>query len=272
MSKNKVKFGMIGCGNMGTAILQSVIAKKIFKASEIAISEPDIKRKNLLKKKFKVQTLDNTAIASSADVILLAVKPQQMTEVLNEMSPHISSRTLIISIAAGLDTAFFSKHLPKTRLIRVMPNMGIMLGLGATGLFAASTAKPQDKKLAQKIFAAGGVALFVPQEELLDSVTAVSGSGPAFVFLFIQSLIEAGIGVGLSPKVCRELVLQTVRGSLEIVSQSQETITDLIQKIASKGGTTEAGLQSLEKDGFTSLIQKTITAASLRAKELRCIS
>ena len=264
---------MIGCGNMGAAILQSLINKKIFKASAIGVSESDPKRRAGLKKKFGVHLTDNITIAQVCEVMLLAVKPQQMKDVLVEKAPQLSPKTLIISIAAGLDTSFFATHLPpKTRLIRVMPNMGIMIGMGATGLFAGPFAKPQDKTLAKKIFTAGGTALFVSEESLLDSVTAVSGSGPAFVFLFIQALIDAGMGVGLPPAISRDFVLQTVRGSLEIVSQSSEKIPELIQKIASKGGTTEAGLQALEKDGFVSLIQKTITAASLRAKELRCIS
>ncbi|QQR79707.1 MAG: pyrroline-5-carboxylate reductase [Deltaproteobacteria bacterium] len=243
MSKGKI--GFIGCGNMGTAIVQSLIQKKIFTAKQIGISEADAKKRSQLKKKLKVATFtDNKNLVSSSEIILLAVKPQQMKEVLKEISPYLTKQHLILSIAAGLDTAFFTQHLPpKTRLIRVMPNMGVMIGMGASGLFASITAKPQDKKIALKIFTAGGQALFVPREELLDSVTAVSGSGPAFVFLFIESLIQAGIQDGLTPSVSRQLVLQTLKGATEMATLSRESLSDLIQKSLLKVGPQKPGLK-----------------------------
>ncbi len=259
---------------MGAAIVESLIRRKIIAPRYIGISEPDAKKRARLKKKFGVVLFNNNLnLVAASETVLLAVKPQQMREVLTEIAPVVTPSHLFLSIAAGLDTEFFEKHLPpRTRFIRIMPNMGVMVGLGASGLFAASTAKPSDRKIALKIFSAGGDALFVPREDLLDSVTAVSGSGPAFAFLFIDSLIQAGLQEGLSADVSRRLVLQTLRGAIEMASLSREPLTDLIQKVASKGGTTEAGLKTLHEGGFAPLIHRTIMAASQRAKELRCIS
>ncbi len=259
---------------MGEAIIKALLTKKVFRPSEVVIHEPDLNRSKKIKKKFKIQSLhSNAELVRQAQIILLAVKPQQMTAVLTEISPHITSKHLLLSIAAGLDTNYFSHHLPShTRLIRIMPNMGMMIGEGASALYATPAASRQDRTSAMKIFSAGGHAVFVNREELLDTVTAISGSGPAFVFFFMQALLEAGASLNLPQELGKELVTQTLLGAAKIALSSPETLPTLISKIASKGGTTEAGLDVLEQKGFKQIILETVTKAAQRAKELRCTS
>lgn len=269
-----VKIGFIGGGNMGAALISALIRKKIFKATEIGVHEPDAARLKSLKKKFPVVAFSsNAALAEAASTIFLAVKPQQMGDVMNEIASFITPKKLTISIAAGLDTSYFQKRLPVgSRFVRAMPNMAAMIGEGAAGLFAASNATKADRGLALKIFKAAGQAVFVEQESLLDVVTAVSGSGPAFVYLFIDALIEAGAARGLDRKLGKALVLRTLVGAAKMVEASQEPTSILIERVASKGGTTEAGLKVLGERGFVDVVRATIDAATERAKELRCIS
>lgn len=259
---------------MGEAILASLIKNQIYKSSEIGVFEADGNRRKKLKSKFKITSFSsNTELVQASEIVLLAVKPQQMAEVLEQISPFVTQRNLILSIAAGLDTSFYSRHLPaKTRVIRIMPNLCVMIRQGASGLFAGKLTTKKDKAAALKIFSSSGFATFVDREELLDSVTAVSGSGPAFVYLFLESLISAGCEQGLSKEMSRKLVLQTVSGATAMAEASVESLSEMISKVASKGGTTEAGLKTLENLHFRDAISKTIEAAATRAKELRCIS
>lgn len=233
-----VKIAFIGGGNMGAALIAALVRRKLFRASEIGLFEPDTVRLKALRRRFPVTPFSsNHELALSARTILLAVKPQQMSLVLEEIRPAVTPKHLVISIAAGLDTGYFSKRLPAgTRLVRVMPNMCVLIGEGVAGLYASKTATRSDRALALKIFSAAEKALFVDREELLDAVTAVSGSGPAFVYLFIDALIQAGIARGLSPELARTLVLQTVLGAAKMVEGAKEPITAMIGRIASKGG------------------------------------
>ncbi len=259
---------------MGSALIAALVRKKIYAPAQIGVCEPDSSRVKILRRKFPVTVFkSNAELAAAAPVLLLAVKPQQMPEVLGEIGPTVTKRHLILSIAAGLDTSYFARRLPEgTRLIRVMPNMAAMIGEGAAGLYAGPHATRGDRSLALKIFSAAGQAVYVDREELLDAVTAVSGSGPAFVYLFIDALIEAGASLGLGRDLGRKLVLQTLVGAAKMVEVSKEPIPDMIQRVASKGGTTEAGLRILQDMGFKDMIQKTIEAAADRARELRCTS
>lgn len=267
----KIKIGFIGAGNMGSALIAALVRKKIFSPSRIGVCEPDAGRVKALRRKFPITVFkSNAELAAAAPVLLLAVKPQQMTEILREIGPAVTKRHLILSIAAGLDTSYFAGRLPEgTRLVRIMPNMAAMIGEGAAGLYAGPHATRGDRSLAFKIFSAAGQAVYVDREDLLDAVTAVSGSGPAFVYLFIDALIEAGASRGLGRDLGRKLVLQTLVGAVKMVEVSKEPIPDMIQRVASRGGTTEAGLKILEDRGFRRIIQEVIDAATQRARELR---
>ncbi len=196
-----------------------------------------------------------------------------MEEVLSRIKPHLTTRHLLITIAAGLDSSWYLRHLnrlPTLRLIRVMPNLCLTVGEGASGLFATSGANQNDRTMATRLFSSSGKTVWLEDESLLDAVTALSGSGPAFVFSFLEALLKAGIAVGLSPEISRQLSFQTVRGALRL-AETEKDLTDLIARVASKGGTTEAGLQVLESEGFSKTIQKTIEAAAARARELKSV-
>ncbi len=256
---------------MGEALIAALLRKKIYRSNQIGVHEPDSERLKRLKKKFKISSSESNAeLVDQSQTLLLAVKPQQMAEVLGEIGPHLKKHHLILSIAAGLDTLFFLTRLPaETRFIRIMPNMCAMIGEGAAALYATPAATRIDRALALKLFSAAGKAVFVEREELLDTVTAVSGSGPAFVFLFIDALIDAGERLGLPRGLGKMLVLQTLLGATKMVEISREEIGDLIAKVASKGGTTEAGLKVLYDERFREIIWRTIQAAADRAKSLR---
>jgi pyrroline-5-carboxylate reductase len=269
--EKKLKIGFIGGGNMGEALIAGLLNKNVLRPGDIGVAEPDLARLKKLKAKYKILSrATNAELAATSEAVLLSVKPQQMTSVLNEIYPHLTPQHLILSIAAGLDSDYFRGKLPsKTRFIRIMPNLCSMIGEGAAALYAAPTATTHDKIFAKKIFAASGKAVFVESEELLDTVTAVSGSGPAFVFLFIDALIQAGAARGLAPELGRELVLQTLAGATKMVEASKDSIADMIGRVASKGGTTEAGLKTLADFSFTKIIDQTISAAADRAAQLR---
>lgn len=260
---------------MGEALIAALLRQKIYKASDIGVSEPDPTRQKYLKSRYKVRIFDtNISMTQAASILLLAVKPQQMSLVLAEIRGSLKPSHLVISIAAGLDSHYFIKHLPAgTRLIRVMPNVCAMIGEGAAALYATTSATQADRRLALRIFRSSGQAIFVEREELLDTVTAVSGSGPAFVFLFMEAILEEAQKLGLSEAAARPLLIQTVIGAARMIEKSSETIATLIQKVTSKGGTTEAGLKVLDEGLFTSLVSGAIRAAARRAEELRrCIS
>ncbi|HEX5037359.1 MAG TPA: pyrroline-5-carboxylate reductase [bacterium] len=274
MNVKKLKIGFIGGGNMGEALIAGLLNQNVLRPGDIGVAEPDAARLKKLKAKYKILSrATNAELAATSEAILLAVKPQQMTSVLNEIYPHLTPRHLVLSIAAGLDASYFRDKLPsKTRFIRIMPNLCSMIGEGAAALYAAPSATGQDRTFAKKIFAASGKAVFVESEELLDTVTAVSGSGPAFVFLFIDALIQAGAARGLAAELGKELVLQTLTGATKMVEASKEPIAEMIGRVASKGGTTEAGLKVLADLDFRKLIDQTIGAAAERAAQLRKLS
>ncbi len=270
----KIKIGFIGGGNMAEALIAALLRKKIYAIKQIGVSEPNKDRIKFLKKKYGIVSFSsNQELAEASSILLLAVKPQHMTEVLEDLQPSLNKNHLLISIAAGLDTSYFFKKIsPTTRFIRVMPNACALIGEGAAALYASPSSTAADRQTALKIFQAAGQALFVSDESLLDVVTAVSGSGPAFVYLFAEALIHAAQKRGLSATQARSLVVQTILGSGRMMEKTNEEPQSLIQKVASKGGTTEAGLTILTEGHFKDLIDKTIEKATHRARELRCIS
>ncbi len=258
---------------MGTAILKALIAKKIFRPSAIGVFEPDLVRGKVLKKlKVKIFT-SNRELARASEVILFAVKPQQMGSVLAEVADEIGPKHLLLSIAAGLDSSYFLKRLSseksKRRFIRIMPNLASLIGEGAAGIYAHPDATPADRRLAFKIFSAIGRAIFVDREEDLDAVTAVSGSGPAFVYRFAEAVLAASDRLGLPRSTALPLLTQTLIGAARMLETSKTPIADMIQAVASKGGTTEAGLKVLTERNFAETVEKTIEAAADRARTLR---
>lgn len=204
---------------------------------------------------------------------ILAVKPQQMKEVLLQCQPYVKDDTLIISVAAGIAAQSIAKWLavngkPHNRIIRAMPNTPAFIGCGATGLMALAAVEPNDKLIAETVFKTVGEFVWVDNDQAIDAVTALSGSGPAYVFLFLEALIAAAEHQGLSPEQARKLAFATVSGATELAALSPLPLSHLRDNVTSKGGTTAAALDVFNQNGFSELVQKAMDAAQQRAAEL----
>ena len=255
--------GFIGGGNMGAAIISR--ACKQFK---ILVCEKDKKRAAFLKRKFKVVNKDLASMVNASDVIVLAVKPQDFDGVLDQIKGAISSRQVVISIAAGITSAFIEKKLGgKVRVIRTMPNMPAQVGEGITAVAKGKYAKNTDVALARKIFNCVGATVIV-QEKMIDAVTAVSGSGPAYVFYFVECLLNAAQSLGFSKDVSKDLVMATLLGSAHLLDQQKEDAASLRAKVTSKGGTTQAAMDVLMKNKVDKIFSQALKAAQKRAKQL----
>jgi len=268
MSKPVISF--IGGGNMATSLIGGLIADGC-EPGRLRISEPDAQRLNVLQERFGVQTTtDNADASASADVVVLAVKPQTLPAVAMEISSAVQSRQpLVISIAAGIRTDAINRWLGgDVALVRGMPNTPALVQSGATGLFATPTVSSAQRELAESILRAVGLTLWVDSEDLLDAVTAISGSGPAYFFLFMEAMQAAGTELGLSPADARLLTLQTAFGAARMALESEDPPAVLRARVTSPGGTTERALEVFESEHLRAIMQRALTAARDRSKEL----
>jgi pyrroline-5-carboxylate reductase len=263
--------GFIGSGNMAEALIKGIITARLYKPANIFISDIRPQRLKQLAKKYKVKPAkDNRDLASKADIIVLSIKPQSMTEALGSIKDAISGRKLVISIAAGVKTSRIADVLGNVAIIRAMPNTPALIGEGASALFANAKAKTMLKK-AKAVFSAVGQAVVVDNEGLIDAVTAVSGSGPAYYFLLTEEMIKAAGKLGLPEDVAKDLVLQTAKGAALLAVEADgrcESPVKLRQKVTSPGGTTEAALKVLAKGKFGPLVEAAIKKARDRSREL----
>lgn len=257
--------GIIGGGNMGEALIKGLVEKKLFASSSILVCEADAKRAQSLKEKYRISVKDLNTVIIQSSTVILAVKPQDMEIILSEIAE--ADDKLFISIAAGLTTKYFEKRLGKVRLVRAMPNMPALIGEGMTAICRGRYATGIDMREAGRVLAAvGGVLEF--QEKYMDAITAVSGSGPAYVFLFVQQWIAAAKSLGLREEDARRLVLGTLIGSAHLLLKAGFSPSDLRAKVTSKGGTTQAAMDVFFKGKFDQLMKKALLAAKKRAKEL----
>ncbi|MEZ0328677.1 MAG: pyrroline-5-carboxylate reductase [Dissulfuribacterales bacterium] len=263
------RLGFIGAGQMAEALIKGILAKGLLNPSQIAASEPSAQRRNDLQERLGIGLVEeNKAVAGMVDVLVLAVKPQVMMKVLTDIGPSLTPKHLLISIAAGVTTQFMESMLPDgTRVVRVMPNTPALVQAGASALCAGRHASPQDLETAKSIFDAIGKAVVLP-EELLNAVTGLSGSGPAYVFTFIQGLIDAGVREGLSRDVAAMLAVQTVFGSALMCLEIGKSPAELTAMVTSPGGTTIEGLYALENRGFRATIMDAVRAATERSRSL----
>ena len=256
------QIGIIGGGNMGAAIING-----IHKQCLVSVAECDAKKAQALKRKYRVRTVDLKTVCQS-DVIILAVKPQDFEGVLQEIRRYISKRPLIISIAAGITTPYIEKTLKnRVRVVRAMPNLPLQIGEGMTALCAGKYATGADLAAASQIFARVGKVVVVG-EKSMNAVTAVSGSGPAYVFLFAEMLGQAARSLGLKEDLANQLVLQTLKGSVKLLEQAKEPASVLRARVTSKGGTTQAALNVFVKHKLEKIFTDALRAASNRAREL----
>jgi len=261
--------GFVGVGNMGSAILRGLLDGGTLVAENAVIFDVDAEKCSRVAQETGARAARDVAdLVGSVDTVLLAVKPQSMGECLDEMGRHLAGPTLVISIAAGISTGYISNRLGESvRVVRVMPNTPAMVGAGIAGGSSGAGATEDDMALATEIFGTLGEAVTV-SEELIDAVTAVSGSGPAYFFYLAEKLAEAGVKNGLPEDVAVKLARKTMEGAGALLSGSADSPAQLRRKVTSKGGTTEAALGVLDKLGFGKLVEEAVTAAAERSREL----
>ena len=254
---------------MGEAMLTAVLAKALAQPEAISVSDASSSRLDYLKKQYSVAvTSDNVGAVSGKDVVVLAVKPQNLPEVLKELKGKIEPSQLVLSIIAGAKIDTISRSLDHGAVIRAMPNTPAQVGEGMSVWTASPAVTKGQKQAAQAILGSMGRELYVSEEAYLDMATAVSGSGPAYFFLMVEALVDAAVEIGLPHDTAQELVLQTMLGSGKFIRSSGETPAELRQKVTSPGGTTAAALAQFEEGGFGELVRRAVKAAYDRAKEL----
>ncbi len=267
------RIAFIGAGNMASALIEGLLSASTCAPERILATDVRADALAALAARRGIRTAaDNAAAVRDADVVVLATKPQVFDALLPELAPHVDASKLVLSIAAGVSTAVIERQLGAgVRVVRAMPNTPALVRTGATAIAAGTHAGPQDMELAETVFRSVGIVERVP-EALMDAVTGLSGSGPAYVFLMIEALTAAGVGEGLPEKTAAALVVQTVLGAARLLQQSGETPEALRRKVTSPGGTTAAGIERFEQGGFRDLIADAVRRATERGAELGALA
>ena len=261
---NDKRLGVIGGGNMAEALLRGVISSGLLPPASIAVFDPLPERRKVFAE-LGCLAAGSASEVLKCDVILLATKPQGVRDALAGV--ELTGRQLLVSILAGVPTAVLEGLLPHgSRVVRVMPNTPLLVGMGMSGLAGGANADANDMALALSLFAAGGDAAEVGEGDL-DAVTALSGSGPAYVFRFAESLMEGGEKLGLEPELARRLAIGTLRGAAEMLARDGDAV-ELRRRVTSPGGTTAAALDVLERGDFAGLVARALRAACERSVEL----
>lgn len=262
--------GFIGGGNMTSSLIHGLIESG-YSNQHIFACDPNPDKIERLRTQFSIECFsDDANVAKRSDILILAVKPQMIRSVAEQLTEALKlKQPLIISIAAGINTHHLHTLFGDTlSIVRAMPNTGALLQVGATGLYANSKVSEDQKSLAESILRAVGITVWVNHEHDLDTITALSGSGPAYFFLMMDALQQAGISLGLTPEISKILTLQTAFGAARMALESEINLDQLIARVASKGGTTEKALQILEQKKLRQIFQEAVQAAANRAKEL----
>jgi pyrroline-5-carboxylate reductase len=264
------KIGLIGAGRMATALARGFVRAEIVRPEWILASDPSDAARESFAGQVPGATVvaENQPVASQADVVFLAVKPQKMTAALDDIRDTLRRDALVVSIAAGVTLRRLAAGLPAgQRIVRVMPNTPCLIGQGASAYSLAESATAEDGRMVAELLSAVGIAREVP-EDMLDAVTGLSGSGPAFVYSMIEALAEGGQAAGLPPELASELAARTVAGAAQMVIETGETPGVLRDRVTSPGGTTLAGLAVLNNRGFTGAVRGAVEAAAKRSIEL----
>jgi pyrroline-5-carboxylate reductase len=263
-----MRTAFIGGGAMGEAMVKCLLTKQVVEPEDIVVSDISPLRRELLSNGFGIVVCaDNRKAIENAELVILAVKPENLPQVMEEIK-GLASEQLVLSIVAGTTLATLCQGLDHTAVVRAMPNMPAQIGQGMTVWTAAAGTSQRHKKLAQAVIVALGKEVYVTDEKYLGMATALSGSGPAYVFLFIEALVDAGVHIGLARDVAQQLVTQTILGSTVTVEQTGKHPADLRNTVTSPGGTTTEALLRLEKGGFRSLLLEAVAAAYQKAEHL----
>lgn len=259
--------GFIGTGRMGEALIRGVLGARLFSPGRICASDADDGKIKKLREELGIRKANNIEVVKKSDVVVLAVKPRIVKQVLKEVKSYVRRDQLLISIAAGVQVASLEEELPDARFIRVMPNIACTVGSAASAFCLGKNAKEKDRKAVKAIFGAVGRAVEVP-ENLMDAVTGLSGSGPAFIFMVIEALADAGVYEGMDRKTALELATQTVFGAAKMVLETGKHPAELKDMVTSPGGTTIRGLDVLEKKGVRAAFISAVKEATKRSKEI----
>ena len=266
MSKTRIAF--IGAGNMAASLIGGMRAQGV-DAELIRASDPGAETRERVAKEHGIKVVaDNAEAIEGADVVLLAVKPQMMKTVCEALKPALKPNQLLVSIAAGITCASMKAWLGEQPIVRCMPNTPALLRQGVSGLFATVQVSAEQRQQAQELLSAVGIALWLDEEQQLDAVTAVSGSGPAYFFLLIEAMTAAGVKLGLPAETAAQLTLQTALGAAHMAVASDVDAAELRRRVTSPAGTTEAAIKSFQADGFEALVEKALGAAAHRSAEM----
>lgn len=267
LEQSKVAF--IGAGAMAEAIIRGMLERKLCRPSNIAAADVRRERGQELIKQYGIGfAADNPAAVENADVVVLSVKPQNLPQVLPGLTNRIPEEALVLSIIAGAKLSTIMDGLGHPAVVRSMPNTPAQIGQGMTVWTAAPSVSESQRAQARALLSALGLEVYVEEERFLDAATAISGSGPAYVFLFMEALVDAGVKLGFPPAVAKQLVLQTVKGSAEYAAGSLKELPALREQVTSPGGTTAAALRTFKQDGFRESIARAVEAAYRRSIEL----
>jgi pyrroline-5-carboxylate reductase len=267
----ETELAIIGAGNMAEAIARAILHKGLMSPTAIVAADVSPARREVFEGSLKIRAVEsNVEAARGAKMLLLSVKPQQMANALAGIGEAIEESTLIVSIAAGISTAFIEKHLggaKKWRVIRTMPNTPMLVGEGMVALAAGANATKEDVASARRLFEAAADVIEL-DETHIDTVTAMSGSGPAYFFLLVEQMIEAGVELGLSANDARHLAVKTAQGAAKMLVTSPDSPQELRRKVTSPGGTTEAAINHMLKSNWNRITIDAIKSAQRRGREL----
>jgi pyrroline-5-carboxylate reductase len=254
---------------MAEAMISALLTSKLVEAQDLSVSDVAPARRDYLRKKFEVAvTAENRQAIAGREIIILAVKPQALADVMNDLRGHLNPSQMVISIIAGKSLATLRSGLAHDCLVRSMPNTPAQIGEGMTVWTASSQVTTVQKKNAAAILGAMGLQLFMEEEKYLDMATAVSGSGPAYIFLFVESLIDAAQQLGFTAEISQKLVMQTLLGSAHLLQKSDLSPQELRRLVTSPGGTTAEAIATFEQAGFQDLVARAVRAAHAKAQKL----
>jgi pyrroline-5-carboxylate reductase len=264
-----MKVTIVGCGNMGLVYARAFLRYQIVNADSLILAEKNEQRRDeLMRLNLGKVTVADTPEIGDTELLILAVKPQDFNELAPKIAPYLTSRTTVVSIMAGITLQQLASSLGTTQVVRAMPNSPVELGLGMTGFSAGTDVLVAQIRQVEQLIATTGRTVFFEDEKMLDAVTAVSGSGPAYFFYIVRAMIEAGKEMGMSEAVAATLVKQTMLGSFHLINNAGKSLDDLIGTVASRGGTTEAALREFEKYHVHEGLKEGMKKAEQRAGEL----
>jgi pyrroline-5-carboxylate reductase len=266
MSTPRIAF--IGAGNMAASLIGGLRAQGVA-ADRIRAADPGAEQRAKITAEHGIEVLEsNVDTVQGADVVVLAIKPQAMKSVCQALAPSLKEGQLVVSIAAGITCASLATWLGPRPIVRCMPNTPALVGEGASGLYANAEVSAAQREQAEQLLSAVGIALWLDEEKLIDAVTAVSGSGPAYFFLLMEAMTAAGENLGLPRATAEQLTLQTALGAARMAVASDVDAAELRRRVTSPNGTTEAAIKTFQAGGFEALVQQALTAADRRSAEL----